>query len=60
MAKFIPYTRKDGDWGWKLLSTGNNKSIAIAGEGYKNLDDMEHAINLVKEQAPSASIDWRG
>jgi uncharacterized protein YegP (UPF0339 family) len=58
MAKFTVYKRKDGDWGWRLRATGNNEIVAVSGEGFKELDDVEHSIKLVKEQAPNAPIAW--
>jgi uncharacterized protein YegP (UPF0339 family) len=59
MAKFTVYVRKDGDWGWRLRATGNNEIIAISGEGFENLDDAEHSMDLVKREAPGASIDFQ-
>jgi uncharacterized protein YegP (UPF0339 family) len=42
-------TKKDsaGEWRWRLLAN-NNKTIADSGEGYKNKQDCEDAIKLVK------------
>ena len=42
----------------RLRATGNNEIIAVSGEGFKDLDDVEYSINLVKSQAPDAPIDW--
>lgn len=46
MAYYI-FTDANGHWRWRLVS-GNNKSIAISGEGYWNKSDCINAINLVK------------
>ncbi len=58
VAKFTTYVRTDWDWGWRLRSTGNNKIIAISGEGFPNLADLQHSIELVKKEASTASMDW--
>lgn len=34
-------------WYWRLRAD-NNRIIAVAGEGYNNLQDCLHAIDLVK------------
>ncbi|WP_348229926.1 YegP family protein [Trichocoleus desertorum] len=41
--------RKDvnGEWRWRLR-VGNNKNVAVSGEGYKNKSDCLHAIQIVK------------
>ena len=36
-----------GMWRWRLVAA-NHESIATSGEGYVNLSDCVHAINLVK------------
>jgi uncharacterized protein YegP (UPF0339 family) len=43
---FHIFPGKNGDLYWWLASR-NNRSIAVSGEGYKNLQDCKDAINLV-------------
>ena len=47
---FLIYIDNKGEFRWKLQS-GNTKTIADSGEGYKNLDDCEHGIALVQQSA---------
>jgi uncharacterized protein YegP (UPF0339 family) len=56
MAGFNVSKDARGEWRWRLTSEGNNKVIADSGEGYNSLDDCLHGIDLVKAQAPAASI----
>ena len=44
------YKDTAGYWRWRLLA-GNNKIIAVSGEGYYHESDCLHAINLVKNSA---------
>lgn len=37
----------DGQWRWHLRA-GNNRYVACSGEGYCNLQDCLHAIELVR------------
>lgn len=39
-------------WRWRLLA-GNNRIIAVSGEGYISRVHCEHAIRLVKFSAPA-------
>lgn len=48
--KFIIYRDGDGQHRWRLKA-GNNRTIAVAGEGYHNRGDCLVAIELVKESA---------
>ena len=43
---FNVYRDVNRQFRWRLIA-GNNKRIATSGEGYRNLADCEHAINLV-------------
>lgn len=56
MAKFQLYKDKANEWRWRLRA-GNNKIIADSGEGYVRKSDCEDAINLVKQEAPSAPVE---
>jgi uncharacterized protein YegP (UPF0339 family) len=44
---------KDKQYRWRLRAT-NSKIIATSGEGYINFLDCDHAIDLVKKEAPIA------
>lgn len=56
MAGFNVFKDARGEWRWRLTSEGNNKIIADNSQGYNSLDDCLHGIDLVKAQAPAASI----
>jgi uncharacterized protein YegP (UPF0339 family) len=43
---FYVYRDANGQYRWRLIA-GNRKRIANSGEGYHNLADCLHAINLV-------------
>lgn len=43
---FQVYRDVNRQFRWRLIA-GNSKRIATSGEGYRNLADCEHAINLV-------------
>lgn len=40
------YSDENGEWRWRLRA-GNNKIIA-SGESYHNLEDCNHAVELLK------------
>ena len=56
MAHFEIDTDSAGQYIWRLRASGNNEIIA-RGESYKEKDDCERAVGLVKEQASSARVD---
>lgn len=56
MAKFELYKDKAGEYRWRLRAS-NGKIIADSGEGYSAKRDCEHGIDLVKREAPGASVD---
>ena len=56
MAKFEIYTRKDGEYSWRLKS-GNGQTIATAGEGYKDKAGATNGIAAVQKDAADATID---
>lgn len=41
------------EWRWRLISENGVDSIAVSGEGYKNLSDCLHGIALVKSSDTS-------
>jgi len=47
---FLIYKDQDGQFRWRLQA-GNHKNIANSGEGYHNLADCDHAIELVQKAA---------
>ena len=57
MGKFQIYKDKAGEWRWRLRAGGNWEIIADSAEGYKNKSDCEHGLQLVKEQASSATVE---
>jgi uncharacterized protein YegP (UPF0339 family) len=46
-----------GEYRWRLRASGNNEVIADSGEGYKSKADCQKGIDLVKAQAPTASVE---
>jgi len=56
MAGFHIFKGKDAKWYWHLRAEGNGTIIADSGEGYTQLSDCEHGIDLVKKQAPTAKV----
>ena len=55
MAKFEIYQDTAGDFRWRFQSN-NGKILADSGEGYNNRSNCEHAIILLKREAPQAAI----
>ena len=55
MAKFEIYQDTTGDFRWRFQSN-NGKILAISGEGYINRANCEHAIILIKREAPQATM----
>lgn len=63
MAEFEIYKDQNnpGEFRWRLRAN-NNEIIADSGESYRDKDDCEHGIELVKTQSPSATVQdltWR-
>jgi len=56
MTGFHIFKGKDAKWYWHLSAEGNGEIIADSGEGYTQLSDCEHGIDLVKKQAPNAKV----
>ena len=56
MSKFDYWqSKKNNEWYWHLKAN-NGQVIAVGGEGYKRKEDCTHGIDLVKQEAPGASI----
>lgn len=45
---FQVYEDAGGEWRWRLIA-GNERIIAVSGEGYHNRQDCLHGIELVKD-----------
>ncbi|HEX6183174.1 MAG TPA: DUF1508 domain-containing protein [Pyrinomonadaceae bacterium] len=52
---FQVYEDAGGEWRWRLVA-GNDRIIAVSGEGYRNRRDCLHAIELVKD-SKEASVE---
>lgn len=50
---FQMFKDKAGEWRWRLKAA-NGKIIATPGEGYKNRQDCEQAVEAVKLAASTA------
>jgi uncharacterized protein YegP (UPF0339 family) len=55
MAKFEIYQDNAGDFRWRFQSN-SGKILAVSGEGYNNRANCEHAIILIKREAPQATM----
>jgi uncharacterized protein YegP (UPF0339 family) len=55
VSYFLMSTDSKGEWRW-MFRAGNDETIAVSSEGYKNKADCQHSINLVKKDAPSAVV----
>jgi uncharacterized protein YegP (UPF0339 family) len=55
MATFKIYKDTKGEYRWRFRAD-NNKIVADSAEGYNNKADCEHGIDLVKKQAPTATV----
>ena len=55
MAKFEIYQDTVGDFRWRFQSN-SGKILAVSGEGYNNRANCEHAIILIKREAPQATM----
>jgi uncharacterized protein YegP (UPF0339 family) len=56
VARFEIYKDNQGEFRW-LLRSGNGRSIASSGEGYKTKAEAQGAIAVVKRDAPAADVD---
>jgi uncharacterized protein YegP (UPF0339 family) len=57
VARFEIYRDQSGEYRWRFR-TDNNEVVA-SGEGYRSREDCEHAVQLVKDQAPQAEVTDR-
>lgn len=54
--RFELYREAGGDWRWRLR-TRNGNVVADSAEGYRNRDDCERGIAIVKACAMSPIVD---
>jgi len=54
VARFEIYRDEGGEYRWRFRA--NNNEIVASGEGYLSRQDCEHAVQLIKEQAPQADV----
>lgn len=54
-AEFRIYTRKDGEYSWRLKTT-NGQMIATAGEGFVTKAQAQDGIDRVKRFAADAKV----
>jgi uncharacterized protein YegP (UPF0339 family) len=57
VAKFEIYRYAGGEYRWRLRA--DNNEVVASGEGYRSRDDCEHAVDLIKEQAPGGGCRRR-
>ena len=55
VTKFQLYKDRKGDYRWRLRAR-NGEIIADSNEGYSSKASCQHGIDLVKEQAASATV----
>lgn len=53
--QFYRYTDSIGEWRWRFIAA-NGRRIADSGEGYTSLSACDHAIAVIKKEAPSAPL----
>ena len=53
---FYVYKDTAGQWRWRLVAA-NSRIVATGGEGYVNLSDCLHGIDLVKGKGPAAPVN---
>jgi hypothetical protein len=58
VAQFEIYKDNAGKYRWRLRSSGNYKIIADSGEGYETKAACEQGVHLVKQEAPTATIQY--
>ena len=51
---FEIYRDEGGEYRWRFRA--DNGEIVASGEGYRRKEDCEHAVRLIKDQAPQAEM----
>jgi uncharacterized protein YegP (UPF0339 family) len=54
--RFKVYEDERGEWRWRLVSP-NGKIIADSGEGYLDVKNCLHGIQIIKACAANAQVD---
>lgn len=54
MAKFEIYQDESGEYRWRFRA--DNNEVVASGEDYRSKEDCEHAVQLIKDQAPLAEV----
>ena len=49
-------SEKNSKWYWRLIADNNKDIIADGGQGYREVDDCLHGIDLVKKSADAKVI----
>ena len=57
VAQFEIY-KSAGEWRWRFKSSGNYKNIARSSEGYDSKEDCERSVEIIKEQAKDADVEY--
>lgn len=55
-AQFEVYKDQKGEFRWRMRAT-NGEQIADSNEGYKDKDDCLRGIELLRRDAPGATIE---
>ena len=50
VARFEIERDQSGEYRWRFRT--DNNEVVTSGEGYRSRDDYEHAVQLIKDQAP--------
>jgi uncharacterized protein YegP (UPF0339 family) len=53
--QFYRYRDRAGEWRWRFIAA-NGRTIADSAEGYSSLTACDHAIAVIKKEAPSALL----
>ncbi len=54
MTRFEIYRDRSGEYRWRYCTDKNE--VVASGEGYHFKNDCEHAVQLIKVQAPQAEV----
>jgi uncharacterized protein len=54
VARFEIYRDESGEYRWRFRA--DNNEVLASGEGYSSREGCEHAVQLIKEQAPRAEV----
>jgi uncharacterized protein len=54
IARCEIYRDQSGEYRWRFRTY--NKEVVASDEGYRSRDDCEHAVQLIRVQAPLAEV----